>query len=122
MSQSTGDSYDSSGILRFQSSIEKIHPGIFIHSVYIDPDSKEDQRATYVRFEGRRVPPSLHLLPLSFPNPMLRTVWKRRRPGGVCFPATERRASTVWGLRRHWILPRFVRKEMERHLPSTTVC
>ncbi|KAH9988458.1 palmitoyl-protein thioesterase, partial [Russula compacta] len=34
-----GDSYDSSGILSFQSSIEKIHPGIFIHS--------EDQRATY---------------------------------------------------------------------------
>ncbi|KAI9463364.1 alpha/beta-hydrolase [Russula earlei] len=42
-----GDSYDSPGILKFQSSIEEMYPGIFIHSVYIDPDSKEDRRATY---------------------------------------------------------------------------
>ncbi|KAI0044352.1 alpha/beta-hydrolase [Auriscalpium vulgare] len=42
-----GDSYASSGILEFQSMIQDIHPGIFIHSVYIDPDDKEDQRATF---------------------------------------------------------------------------
>ncbi|KAI0301042.1 palmitoyl-protein thioesterase [Multifurca ochricompacta] len=42
-----GDSYASSGILQFQSLIDKIHPGIFIHSVFIDPDQKEDQRAGF---------------------------------------------------------------------------
>ena len=44
-----GDTYDSSGLVKFQSAIEKIHPGIFIHSVYVDPDPKEDKRATFVR-------------------------------------------------------------------------
>ena len=44
-----GDSYASSGMVQFQSLVAKIHPGIFIHSVYIDPDAKEDQRATFVR-------------------------------------------------------------------------
>ncbi len=52
----TGDSYDSSGILKIKSHVEEMHPGIFIHSVYIDPDSKEDQRATYVRSELGPVP------------------------------------------------------------------
>jgi hypothetical protein len=47
----TGDSYDSSGLLKFQSVIGEMHPGIFIHSVYIDSDSKEDKRATFVRSE-----------------------------------------------------------------------
>lgn len=28
-----------------------MHPGIYIHSVYIDPDPKEDKRATFVRSE-----------------------------------------------------------------------
>jgi len=42
-----GDTYDSSGLVKFQSAIEKMHPGIFIHSVYIDPDPKEDKRATF---------------------------------------------------------------------------
>ena len=43
-----GDSYASSGMVQFQSLISKIHPGIFIHSVSLDPDAKEDQRATFV--------------------------------------------------------------------------
>ena len=47
----TGDSYDSSGILKFQSAIEEMHRGIFIHSVYVDPDSKKDLHATFVRSE-----------------------------------------------------------------------
>jgi palmitoyl-protein thioesterase len=42
-----GDSYDSPGLLKVQSSIAKMHPGIYIHSVYIDPDPKEDKRATF---------------------------------------------------------------------------
>jgi len=48
---STGDSYDSPGILKFQSAVEEIHPGIYIHSIYVDPDSKSDQQATIVRSE-----------------------------------------------------------------------
>ncbi|KAI0250109.1 alpha/beta-hydrolase [Lactifluus subvellereus] len=42
-----GDSYNGSGILKFQSRVEEMHPGIFTHSVYINPDPKEDQRATF---------------------------------------------------------------------------
>ncbi|KAI9453767.1 alpha/beta-hydrolase [Lactarius psammicola] len=42
-----GDSYASSGMVQFQSIVAKMHPGIFIHSIYIDPDAKEDQRATF---------------------------------------------------------------------------
>ena len=45
-----GDAYDSSGILKVQSAIEEMHPGIFIHSVYVDSDSKKDMHATFVRF------------------------------------------------------------------------
>ena len=52
-----GDTYDSPGILKLQSYIEEMHPGISIHSVYIDPDPKEDKRATFVRSE----PPPLAL-------------------------------------------------------------
>jgi hypothetical protein len=47
----TGDSYDSPGILKFRSAIEEMHPGIFIHSVYVDPDSEKDLHATSVRSE-----------------------------------------------------------------------
>ncbi len=47
----TGDSHDAPGILKFQSAIEEMHRGIFIHSVYIDPDSKKDLHATFVRSE-----------------------------------------------------------------------
>ena len=39
------------GILKFQSAIEEMHPGIFIHSVYVDEDSKKDMHATFVRSE-----------------------------------------------------------------------
>ena len=38
-------------MLKFQSAIEDIHPGIFIHSVYVDPDTKKDRQATFVRSE-----------------------------------------------------------------------
>ena len=43
-----GDSYNSSGIIKLQSAIEEMHPGIYIHSVYVDPDSKKDLQATFV--------------------------------------------------------------------------
>jgi len=38
-----------------------MHPGIFIHSIYIFPDSKADRRATFVRSEL----PNLSLVPLT---------------------------------------------------------
>ncbi|KAI0250121.1 hypothetical protein BJV78DRAFT_1221252 [Lactifluus subvellereus] len=43
----TGDSHNGSGILKFQSRVEETRPGIFTHAAYINPDSKEDQRATF---------------------------------------------------------------------------
>lgn len=42
-----GDTYASSGIVQFESEVKKLHPGIFVHSVYIDKDVKEDKRATF---------------------------------------------------------------------------
>jgi hypothetical protein len=44
-----GDSYASPGMLEFANEIKDVHPGIFIHSIYIDKDIKEDQRAGWVR-------------------------------------------------------------------------
>jgi len=35
-------------MLQFQDLIRDIHPGIFIHSVYIEQDLSADQKATYV--------------------------------------------------------------------------
>ncbi|KAI0633680.1 alpha/beta-hydrolase [Trametes polyzona] len=42
-----GDSYGSPGMLEFMSWIKEMHPGIFIHSVYLDEDLKEDERAGF---------------------------------------------------------------------------
>ncbi|KAI0267048.1 alpha/beta-hydrolase [Gloeopeniophorella convolvens] len=42
-----GDSYASSGMQQVQSRIVDVHPKIFIHNVYIDPDVKEDERAGF---------------------------------------------------------------------------
>ncbi|KAH7926689.1 alpha/beta-hydrolase [Leucogyrophana mollusca] len=42
-----GDTYDSPGMLQFQSEVKKMHPGIFVHSVYIDQNPKADQRAGF---------------------------------------------------------------------------
>jgi hypothetical protein len=39
------------GILKFRSAIEEMHRGIFKHLVYVDPDSKKDLHATFVRSE-----------------------------------------------------------------------
>ena len=47
----TGDSYNSTGMAEFQESIKAIHPGIFVHSVYIDKDLDNDRRAGFVRIE-----------------------------------------------------------------------
>ena len=42
-----GDTYDSQGMTRVQEEVKKMHPGIFVHSVRINEDSKEDQRAGF---------------------------------------------------------------------------
>jgi palmitoyl-protein thioesterase len=46
-----GDTYASPGIDRFQSEIKEMHPGIFIHSIFIDEDPNVDQRATFVSIQ-----------------------------------------------------------------------
>ncbi|EGN99970.1 hypothetical protein SERLA73DRAFT_180317 [Serpula lacrymans var. lacrymans S7.3] len=42
-----GDSHSSPGMLQFQSEVKKMHPGIFVHSIYIEEDLKADQRAGF---------------------------------------------------------------------------
>jgi hypothetical protein len=45
----TGDSHSSPGMLQFASLITDIHPGIFIHSIYMDEDLDKDRKAGFVR-------------------------------------------------------------------------
>jgi hypothetical protein len=45
----TGDSHSSAGMLEFVSMIKGVHPGIFVHSIYIEEDLSADQRAGFVR-------------------------------------------------------------------------
>ncbi|OBZ68161.1 Palmitoyl-protein thioesterase 1 [Grifola frondosa] len=42
-----GDSYASPGMLEFMSLIKDIHPGIFIHSIFLNENLKEDERAGF---------------------------------------------------------------------------
>ncbi|KAF8348139.1 palmitoyl-protein thioesterase [Amanita rubescens] len=42
-----GDSYASKGMDNFMARIEDIHPGIFIHSIYVDQDLGKDKEATF---------------------------------------------------------------------------
>jgi hypothetical protein len=44
----TGDSYASAGMLEFVSMIKDVHPGIFVHSIYIEEDLSADKRAGFV--------------------------------------------------------------------------
>lgn len=44
-----GDSHSSAVMLEFASMIKGIHPGIFVHSIYIDEDLSADQKAGFVR-------------------------------------------------------------------------
>lgn len=43
-----GDSYASPGMVQFENEVKKMHPGIFVHSIYIEQDDKADQRAGFV--------------------------------------------------------------------------
>ncbi|EMD32081.1 hypothetical protein CERSUDRAFT_119066 [Gelatoporia subvermispora B] len=42
-----GDSYGSPGMLQFMDIVRKMHPGIFVHSIYLDEDLKEDEKAGF---------------------------------------------------------------------------
>ncbi|KAF8160954.1 palmitoyl-protein thioesterase [Crassisporium funariophilum] len=42
-----GDSHSSPGMLQFASMIQDVHPGIFIHSVFIDEDLDKDRQAGF---------------------------------------------------------------------------
>ncbi|CAA7259229.1 unnamed protein product [Cyclocybe aegerita] len=42
-----GDSHSSPGMLQFKSLIEEMHPGIFVHSVYIEDDLDKDRQAGF---------------------------------------------------------------------------
>ncbi|KAF8844414.1 alpha/beta-hydrolase [Paxillus ammoniavirescens] len=42
-----GDTYASPGMVQFESEVKKMHPGIFVHSVFIDQDAQADQRAGF---------------------------------------------------------------------------
>lgn len=49
-----GDSYASPGMLEFASMIQDLHPGIFIHSVYLEKDLDKDKQAGFVRMSCNR--------------------------------------------------------------------
>ncbi|KAL5485072.1 hypothetical protein ACEPAI_7714 [Sanghuangporus weigelae] len=42
-----GDSYASPGMLEFAELIKGVHPGIFVHSIYLDKNLDADQRASF---------------------------------------------------------------------------
>ncbi|KAF5325653.1 hypothetical protein D9611_000120 [Ephemerocybe angulata] len=43
-----GDSHSSPGMLEFMSMIKDVHPGIFVHSVYIDKELDNDRKAGFM--------------------------------------------------------------------------
>ena len=43
-----GDVYNAQGIQDFMDEIKEIHPGIFIHSIYVDTDPEADKKAGFV--------------------------------------------------------------------------
>ncbi|KAG2150414.1 Alpha/Beta hydrolase protein [Suillus clintonianus] len=42
-----GDTYASPGMVRFENEVKEMHPGVFVHSIFIDEDPNVDQRATF---------------------------------------------------------------------------
>lgn len=47
--KSIGDSHSSPGMLDFLEGIKVIHPGIYVHSVYIEEELDKDRKAGFVR-------------------------------------------------------------------------
>ena len=50
-----GDTYDAPGILEFVQEVKDMHPGIFVHSIYLKEDSGEDRKAGYVSMFSLRL-------------------------------------------------------------------
>jgi hypothetical protein len=67
-------------MLRFAEEIKTVHPGIFVHSIYIDEDLDEDRRAGFVRRAS-----DLDRLTLTGC-----AVRKRERAGAACLGAVGR--------------------------------
>lgn len=44
-----GDSYNSTGMANFQSLVKQVHPGMFVHSVYLHESQESDKKAGFVR-------------------------------------------------------------------------
>ncbi|KAF8134627.1 Alpha/Beta hydrolase protein [Boletus edulis] len=42
-----GDTYASPGMVQFEDEVKNMHPGIFVHSIYIDEDVNGDKRAGF---------------------------------------------------------------------------
>ena len=51
-----GDSYASPGMVEFQETVERLHPGIFVHRIFLNEDAEEDKKATYVRCAATAFP------------------------------------------------------------------
>lgn len=44
-----GDSYAAPGMLEFVQEVKEMHPGLFVHAIYIKEDNDDDRKATWVR-------------------------------------------------------------------------
>jgi palmitoyl-protein thioesterase len=64
-----GDSHSSPGMLEFERMIRGIHPGVFIHSIYLERRLDKDKRAGFV---------SVSLLADSLLIQLVTTVWECR--------------------------------------------
>jgi hypothetical protein len=84
-----GDSASSPGMLEFAEIIKGIHPGIFVHSVYLAEDNQADSRAGLVRQN-----PSSKT-ELSYSPTAILTVWERERPDRFCRRAACERYRTL---------------------------
>ncbi|KAH7108117.1 alpha/beta-hydrolase [Auriculariales sp. MPI-PUGE-AT-0066] len=47
-----GDSYNSAAMQRFMAEVREMHDGIFIHSVYLEPETDADEKAGFFGFLG----------------------------------------------------------------------
>ena len=77
-----GDSYKSVGMLEFADLIRGVHPGIYVHNIWVNEDMEKDQKAGFVSS------PSL-LYELSAHKADCTTVWKRGAAASSCDAAAR---------------------------------
>lgn len=65
-------------MLEFMKLIKEIHPGIFVHSIFINEDPSEDRKAGFVR-QKRLMAGMVELLILG-----RLLVWKPSQSAGIC--------------------------------------